>query len=1093
MAATNRDRVGHALEVLKRGLVPYITREMDKAIGKTWVQTTLDELSIKEGRAVKPPIPWDSQLVVKMMLDNWQGVFQRQLGASERTLLNELRDVRNRWAHEKPFSTDDTYRALDTVERLLLAVSAEEAREIDPQKQELLRLKFEEQVRHERRKAAVPTEGQPQSGLQPWREVVTPHPDVSGGRYIQAEFAADLWQVYLGGGGDEYRDPVEFYRRTFLTHGLRELLTDAIRRLHGLGGQPVIKLQTNFGGGKTHSMLALYHLVSGAPIGKLAGVEDILREKDDLASVTSMPKVRRAVLVGNKISPATAHTKPDGTVVRTWWGELAWQLGGKEGFAMVAEADQKGKNPGDVLRLLFNRFAPCLILIDEWVAYARQLSDDESLPAGTFATHFTFAQTLSEAAKTAERCLLVVSIPQSRDEIGGSLGQEAVRQLENAVGRVDKPWRPADADESFEIVRRRLFQPLSDRQFLERNKVVRAFKEMYQGQDKEFPRECRESDYARRMELAYPIHPELFDRLYSDWSSLDRFQRTRGVLRLMASVIHTLWVRGDSSLVIMPGTVPIDEADVSTELTRNLDPSWRPVVEQDVDGASALPLAIDREAPNLGRYSACRRVARTVFLGSAPTLNSAIRGIDDRHIKLGCTQPGENAPIFGDALRRLTDRARFLYADGARYWYSTQASVTRLAEQRAADYSDDDIFEEIKRRLRTEETSRGDFVKVHPAPAASSDVPDEPEARLVILGPEFHHVAKAEDSPARVNAQAMLESRGTSPRSYRNSLVFLAADGRQLDSLGQAVRAFLSWKSIDAEQKILNLDEFQRSQAASKLKDSEETIRSRIRETYVFLLQPVQRDPQGKPGWEETRVTSPDPLPVRVSKKLKNGGLSSQLGWQALKLELDRVPLWRGNHVALRQLAEDFARYLYLPRLTDPESLIVVAAAAGVNNLSWDPDGAAFAKSWDEERKRYVDLAVSQGARVTIDGLLVKPEIAAAQFVSEKPEPKPTGGTTVGAGAGPSPTVPTQPIPPSVAKEKRLHRFHGTAEIGALRLGKDAGKIAEEVVSRLGDAEVEITLMIQAKNPDGFSDQTIRTIRENCKQLKFMSFEFEEE
>src|SRR5262249_34849107 len=189
--------------------------------------------------------------------------------------------------------------------------------------------------------------------------------------------------------------PTEFFRRTFLTEGLKRLLSQAIRRLTGQGGDPVVELQTNFGGGKTHSMLALYHLFSGTPPADLPGADELIKEGGG-----ALPKtVRRAVFVGTQISPGKPHKKPDGTTVRTLWGEIAWQLGGKEGYKLVKEDDERATNPGDSLKELFNKFGPCLILIDEWVAYARQLHARADLPAGTFETQFTFAQAVSEAAR----------------------------------------------------------------------------------------------------------------------------------------------------------------------------------------------------------------------------------------------------------------------------------------------------------------------------------------------------------------------------------------------------------------------------------------------------------------------------------------------------------------------------------------------------------------------------------------------------------------------------------------------------------------------------------------------------------------------
>jgi predicted AAA+ superfamily ATPase len=273
-----------------------------------------------------------------------------------------------------------------------------------------------------------------------------PHRDVASGDYQQAEFAADLWQVHLGQGSNEYRDPVEFFRRTYLTESLKAMLVGAVERVSGRGGDPVVQLQTNFGGGKTHSMLALYHLFSGIAPTELSGIEAVMKE----AGAEALPTVRRVVLVGNKISPGKPTTKTDGTVVRTLWGELVWQLGGRVAFDRIAEDDERATSPGDVLRQLFVEYGPSLILIDEWVAYARQLHDQSDLPAGGFETQFTFAQVLTESAKLAGNCLLVISLPasdtagsphtQAEDvEVGGRRGREALDRLRNGARQDPSP------------------------------------------------------------------------------------------------------------------------------------------------------------------------------------------------------------------------------------------------------------------------------------------------------------------------------------------------------------------------------------------------------------------------------------------------------------------------------------------------------------------------------------------------------------------------------------------------------------------------------------------------------------------------------
>jgi len=1112
MAISNHERVGKALDLLRDGLAPFVERELKEKYGAQWafeVKEILGDtrLGTGKGSALK-----DTAALLVIMERRWNDVFRRILGRAERALVGELGDARNRWAHQEPFSGDDADRALDSCERLLAAISAPQADEVRKVKMELRRTIYDEQVRGEKRKVATTAiESAATGNLKPWREIVTPHKDVASGRYQQAEFAADLWQVHLGEGVDEYRDPGEFFRRTYLTESLKQLLVGAVKRLSGKGGDPVVQLQTNFGGGKTHSMLALYHLFSGKATAGLAGMDAVIKE----AGEGKLPAARRVVLVGNKISPGNPVTKPDGTVVRTLWGELAWQLGGKKAYARIKADDEKATSPGDVLRELFKEYGPCLVLIDEWVAYARQLHDQGDLPAGGFETQFSFAQVLTESAKAAGNCLLVVSLPASDTgssqaddddvEVGGIRGREALQRLRNVVGRLESSWRPATAEEGFEIVRRRLFEPMTDpAQFKDRDYVARTFADYYRSQQQEFPPECRDADYEKRLRAAYPIHPEVFDRLYTDWSTLVKFQRTRGVLRLMAAVIHSLWEQGDRNPLILPSNVPISDPRVQFELTRYLSDHWVPILEKDVDGANSLPMRTDGDVPNLGKLHACRRVARTIFLGSAPITAAANRGIEDRRIKLGCVMPGESPAIFGDALRRLASAATYLYQDGPRYWYSTQPTVTKLAEDRAEQFrrNPDAVHEELERRLRDDLRRYGDFRRVHPLPTSGQDVPDDLEARLVVLGEE-HPYSKEAGNLAEDAARKILETRGNAPRLFRNTLVFLAADAARLQDLDEAIRRFLAWDSIVAERETLNLDPHQVKQADIQRNAADSVVTSRLPETYQWLLVPVQNQPRDPVTWQAIRTSGLDGLAVRASKKLRSDEyLITALAGTRLRMDLDKVPLWRGDHVAIKQLVEDFGRYLYLPRLSDP-GVLYGAIRDGLNLMTWEQDSFAYADSLDEAANRYRGLRRGQLIEVSesnVEGLLVKSEVAARQLQMEAgAQGDPTGGKdTTGAGTGVAGPGGSRQGGTSDSGSTTIGptRFHGTVELDSARAGRDAGRIAEEVIAHLEGLKgsiVTVTLEIQAIVPDGAPAHVVRTVTENCRTLKFSSGGFEKE
>ena len=254
--------------------------------------------------------------------------------------------------------------------------------------------------------------------------------------------------------------PPRSIERTFITEGMRLLLTQVAQRLTGKGGEPVIQLQTAFGGGKTHTMLAVYHLATRkCALADLAGIPALL----DQAGLMDVPQARVAVLDGTAHAPGQPwkHGKQS---IRTLWGELAWQLGGAEGFALVKEADATGTSPGkDVLRELLERYAPCVVLIDELVAYIRQFPEGQPLERRHATTAISRSSRRSPKRRSSCRTAIVLaSLPESEVEAGSQRGVAALRALEKTFGRVQALWKPVATEEAFEIVRRRLFEPVRD-------------------------------------------------------------------------------------------------------------------------------------------------------------------------------------------------------------------------------------------------------------------------------------------------------------------------------------------------------------------------------------------------------------------------------------------------------------------------------------------------------------------------------------------------------------------------------------------------------------------------------------------------------
>ncbi len=382
-------------------------------------------------------------------------------------------------------------------------------------------------------------------------------------------------------------------------------------------------------------------------------------------------------------------------------------------------------------------------------------------------------------------------------------------------------------------------------------------------------------------------------------------------------------------------------------------------------------------------------------------------------------------------------------------------------------------------------------------------MPDDLDARLVVLRVD-HPYSKEQGCAAELAARAILDSRGNTPRLYRNTLVFLAADRTRLQDLDEAARKYLAWESIVAERITLDLTPQQVKQAETQLGSADGTVTARIPEVYQWLLVPVQRSPQADSiDLQAIRLASGhDALAVRVCKKLRNDELLlTGFAGTLLRMELDRVPLWRGNHVAVKQLAEDFARYPYLPRLKD-SSVLVGAIRDGFSLLTWQEETFAFADGFDETTGQYRGLRGGQLVALmdaSSFGLVVKGDVARARLDADRgktttDKERDTHSTEEGVVT----TTTQQTNDGGVTKrvENPPKRFHGTVTLDATRVGRDASRVAEEVIAHLTGlvgASVAVTLEIEAQIPSGASDHIVRTVTENCRTQKFMNQGFEKE
>lgn len=999
------------------------------------------------------------------------------LTPASRRSLEALREAVGKLLAGEPFSPFEARRAIEDARLVLegtgIKVGLEELRHLEA----LARAREREEEERRLQKAVVLLKG---GKLPPWWEVAPPHPEILRGEMDESEFAADLAGVAYGGGGrPEYRHPVEFFRRTYLTRGMRALLLEALRRLSGLGGSPVVQLRTAFGGGKTHTLLALYHLFSGqVPLSQFEDLQSLLRE----VGLPHLPTVGRAVLVGTAFDPVEPRLKPEGVRVRTPWGEVAYQLGGLEGYRMVREHDEKGVAPGgEILGRLLEAFGPALILIDEWVVFLRNLWGKEGLPA-SLESHLTFLHNLTEAARRTPLSLVVVTLPESEREAGGEGGVEVWARVQSILGRVESVWQPAEREEAYEIVRRRIFRPLSPEGHGVRDAVVEAFLDYYRRYAKAFPRRATEEEYRERFRRTYPLHPEVLDRLYEDWATIEGFQRTRGILRFVAATVKLLQEAGHAGPAILPGDLPLGPGQARMELLRYLDrhrTGFDVVLDRDVDGEGAASAEVDAADPELGRRILGRRMARAIFFASAPgaVAPTAVRGVEKGEVFLGTALPEEGLSLLEGGLKALNERLYYLYVSEGRYWFDTRPSLNRMALDLAARIPDHEAEEEILKVVREWGQSRKNspFQAISYGPEGPEAVPDAPQFHLVVIPPSRGFVGRGpyksvplSDSPALRLAKAIYLNRasgGLAPRQYPGGLFFLLPLEKHRAHTFHLAKTALAWERLRDEGKGERSPADQRM-VEERADTERKAFRRAVMDLYVYVgrVVPVEGKPLGLHEEEALTLeevflaTNGNPNQIeRAGNKVRGTWLDTYLPEEEI---LGRVlPRLKGpeDRLPVEEVWRDFFRYPSARMPADP-GVVLSAIEALVR------EGRLAYGLGDKGPVKGAKL----GLPIGLDGYLALPEAA------QEPSPQEGGGEDPIV-----PPPPPPPPPPPLAKGTVVLRARGQGALSTLKT------LLEQVEGHLRGLEgVEVGVEVFLRHKGGFPEEVLRGLREDARTLK---------
>ena len=941
--------------------------------------------------------------------------------------------------------------------------------------------------------------------LKSWRDVIRPNTDVIQGTFRKSEFAADLQEVFEGRAKTpEYGETEIFFNQTYITPGLRQLLVNTLKRLGGKDGDPVIQLKTGFGGGKTHSLIALYHLVTGINILRTlpaedkykrlrAEIEDILNEAG--CHTDTLLNANVSVLVGTYLSTTDADETQQGDPLNTLWGMMADQLGGQDAYNIVRKAALETTAPGgNQLDALFEHVGPSIILMDELVAYVRNVQGvtQESI--------YTFFQAVTESVKRTKNVTLVATLPEGQIQAGGEGGMTVLDTLESILERVDAVSIPLEVDNAFEVVRRRLFSSMSDDDKTERDLTCEAFRRMYQNSRSEYPNNVSDQHYLQRMKDCYPIHPEIFDRLFEDWAVMPGFQRTRGVLRIMATCISRLYQEQDPSLLIMPANLTLDDPALADEFTRLLARSggnWDPVIKE-VDSHGSRTDQIDQSSQSFIEVgSAARRVARTVFFGSAT--GRAVKGISQQQIHLGVVEPGQGVAVYNDALSRMTGNLHFLYNLDDRYYFHTQENLNKVARDRAAEYTEKDIHGEIVSRL---ERTIGRDPSVQICPTSPDLVKDSETVQYVILPPQFSLPSREKETDvAREAARKILRysTDDERQRTFRNTILFIAARRDDIRELRNLIKNYLAWNSIMngdfLHGALANLEGERLDQTKENLESAEDAVTNALFKAYRWALTPFQTDEREAAYNFSTAETRPED--GRIMKRLRDKFIDDDAIVTKIAPEIFAGKLqqyvWSSDtyqdHIEIERLWELMAQNVYMPRLKD-RNVLATCIKDGVEAGIF-----GYAKAYqdgDYHNFRFEEQIGNLRIDKSTPAVLITPELAKLlkeerdkqQKPPDTPQPAPgTGKKTNGGTTSPGVKPPQAQGPTHIVVTKALQL--------ELSFSDELDIIQDEIARTLqtDGGKVKVEIIVTADKSDGFSENTTRAVKQNSEHLnaKFKS------
>lgn len=909
--------------------------------------------------------------------------------------------------------------------------------------------------------------------LPAWWNIATPRKEICDGTFNESSFAVDIAEVVKGTAPQEYLDPRLFFAKTYLTSGLQKLICNVLSCITNSTGDKVIQLQTPFGGGKTHSLLAIYHLV------KSFHEVNHLPQIQSLANNLSIPHTKVAVFLG---------TEADVINGKTPWGEIAEQLGC---YHLIKDHDQKRIAPGkEILREIIKQSGSVLILIDELLAYitkANELEKQEKIAQGQT---LVFLQEITEVIAASSNSVLILTLPKSDLEKFDEAATRALSQLEKVSGRVESIYVPVDGIEIYEVVRKRLFDNIGD--INQHKQTAETYFRLYQQLGNDVPSEVKELSYRTKIEQAYPFHPELIDILYERWGSFPKFQRTRGVLRLLAEVIKDIYKKGADPL-IQSSQINLANPILKRELIKHIGDPFDSIITSDIMGKSQQ---IDRDmGSEYEKYNIASKLATGVFFYSFS--GSDRRGVNLSWLRIALLNDNIPAMIIGDAIAKLADNLWYFHEEKRLYSFKNEPNLNRVIVDREQLIDDEQITDKLRELIKAQ--PKGKFFETH-IWKESQDIPDHTKFKLVILHPNY----KKGDQETEQFTQELFSN--TSFRVYKNTVFLVIVDANSYVTLETRLKRYLALSAITEDQDLKkNLSLSSKTDLQNKLKQAEKDIVDGLIAAYRHLAWCGQNTIDYSDFSTATKVEGNSWL-ERVENHLKNQrSINAKIAANVL---LNKGLSVNETEKSLQDIYNNFLRTPGHKPLLENESVILEAVKIGVKDgkLGIRFNGQLYYQDDDDNLNE-----------ITLAAILVRPEIAQKEKAKLHTQSDDHGNshsseTTENISQTSSGNATNSTVENSLVNSDKVQTATGTYHVNSTNKPKTTkvkkvkfkadipwaklSHIIRGVIMPLqaGESNIKITIEIEAESIQGYDHHMLdNKVKETLKQLDSKILHWEED